>query len=237
MAKYVCSVCGFIYDEEKGIPEKGIKPGTKFEDLPEDFECPWCGAPKTAFDVENDQGDKNDENEQKDKNVEVEDENIVKSEDGDSLSELSYEQMSALCSNLAKGCEKQYLAEECTLFLELAEHYKDKAKKVEDCSFEAMEKLLKSDIEKYKDANEIVTKYEDRGALRSIVWSEKVSKMINSILKQYNDDKEKFLNGKNIYVCEICGFIYVGNELPEICPVCKVTNKKLHKIEGGVINE
>ena len=61
--------------------------------------------------------------------------------------------------------------------------------------------------------------------------------MINSILKQYNDDKEKFLNGKNIYVCEICGFIYVGNELPEICPVCKVTNKKLHKIEGGVINE
>ena len=237
MAKYVCSVCGFIYDEEEGIPEKGIKPGTKFEDLPEDFECLWCGASKDAFDIDNDQGDKKEENEQKDKNVEVEDENIVKSEDGDLLSKLSYEQMSALCSNLAKGCEKQYLTEECTLFLELAEHYKDKAKKVEDCSFEAMEKLLKSDIEKYKDANEIAIKYEDRGALRSIVWSEKVSKMINSILKQYNDDKEKFLNGKNIYVCEICGFIYVGNELPEICPVCKVTNKKLHKIEGGVINE
>ena len=181
MAKYVCSVCGFIYDEEEGIPEKGIKPGTKFEDLPEDFECLWCGASKDAFDIDNDQGDKKEENEQKDKNVEVEDENIVKSEDGDLLSKLSYEQMSALCSNLAKGCEKQYLTEECTLFLELAKYYKDKAKKVEDCSFEEMEKLLKSDIEKYKDANEIAIKYEDRGALRSIVWSEKVSKMFEDL--------------------------------------------------------
>lgn len=49
MKKYVCELCGWIYDEELGLPEKGIAPGTKFEDLPEDFECELCGAGKLAF--------------------------------------------------------------------------------------------------------------------------------------------------------------------------------------------
>lgn len=52
MKKYVCNVCGFIYDEEVGIPEKGIPAGTKFEDLPEDFECPLCGVSKDMFEEE-----------------------------------------------------------------------------------------------------------------------------------------------------------------------------------------
>ncbi|MGC8993445.1 MAG: rubredoxin [Candidatus Aenigmatarchaeota archaeon] len=49
MAKYVCKVCGYVYDEEKGDPESGIKPGTKFEDLPDDWVCPICGATKEMF--------------------------------------------------------------------------------------------------------------------------------------------------------------------------------------------
>lgn len=49
MKKYVCDVCGWIYDEEEGDPENGIAPGTKFEDLPEDFECPECGVGKEVF--------------------------------------------------------------------------------------------------------------------------------------------------------------------------------------------
>ena len=49
MKKYVCEVCGWEYDEEAGAPEYGIAPGTKFEDLPEDFECPLCGVDKTNF--------------------------------------------------------------------------------------------------------------------------------------------------------------------------------------------
>ena len=52
MAKYECVVCGFIYDEAEGIPEDGIAPGTKWEDLPDDFECPLCGASKDDFSVE-----------------------------------------------------------------------------------------------------------------------------------------------------------------------------------------
>ena len=47
--KYVCSACGWEYDEELGYPEGGIAPGTKWEDVPEDFECPLCSVSKDQF--------------------------------------------------------------------------------------------------------------------------------------------------------------------------------------------
>ena len=50
--KYVCDVCGWEYDEEKGYPEGGIAPGTKWEDIPEDFECPLCSVGKDQFSEE-----------------------------------------------------------------------------------------------------------------------------------------------------------------------------------------
>ena len=50
--KYVCDLCGCVYDEAAGDPEHGIVPGTKFSDLPEDLECPLCGAGKDQFSAE-----------------------------------------------------------------------------------------------------------------------------------------------------------------------------------------
>lgn len=47
--KYSCELCGFVYDEEVGDVRNGIAPGTKFADLPRDFECPGCGYEKEAF--------------------------------------------------------------------------------------------------------------------------------------------------------------------------------------------
>jgi len=49
MAKYKCSVCGYIYDPKLGDPDGGIKPGTPFEKLPDDWVCPVCGAAKSQF--------------------------------------------------------------------------------------------------------------------------------------------------------------------------------------------
>ena len=46
---YVCEICGWEYDEEQGYPEGGIDPGTKWEDVPEDFECPLCFVGKDQF--------------------------------------------------------------------------------------------------------------------------------------------------------------------------------------------
>ena len=47
--KYVCGVCGWVYDEEKGYPEGGIAPETKWENLPDGFACPLCGVNKDEF--------------------------------------------------------------------------------------------------------------------------------------------------------------------------------------------
>lgn len=49
MKKFVCTVCGWEYDEAEGYAEGGILPGTAFEDLPEDFVCPLCGVGKEDF--------------------------------------------------------------------------------------------------------------------------------------------------------------------------------------------
>jgi rubredoxin len=49
MNKWECTVCGYIYDPELGDPENGIKENTRFEDLPEDWTCPECGAEKDQF--------------------------------------------------------------------------------------------------------------------------------------------------------------------------------------------
>lgn len=52
MKKYVCDACGWFYDEELGDSTLGIAPGTKFEDLAEDFACPLCGVGKDMFSEE-----------------------------------------------------------------------------------------------------------------------------------------------------------------------------------------
>ena len=49
MDKWKCTVCGYIYDPKEGDPDGGIEPGTSFDDLPEDWACPVCGAEKSEF--------------------------------------------------------------------------------------------------------------------------------------------------------------------------------------------
>lgn len=51
MKKYACLICGEIYDPAVGDPENGVEPGTAFEDLPDDWVCPVCGAEKEQFEV------------------------------------------------------------------------------------------------------------------------------------------------------------------------------------------
>ena len=51
MKKYICEVCGYIYDPEAGDPDNGVAPGTSFEDIPEDWVCPLRGVGKDQFAV------------------------------------------------------------------------------------------------------------------------------------------------------------------------------------------
>ena len=218
MRKFKCSICGYTYDEDSGLPEKGIARGTRWEDIPQDFVCPICGAPKTAFE------------ELKETNT-VPKHTILEDEHVESLRELTPGELSALCSNLAKGCEKQHLTEAIDLFYQLADYYKSKVASHSSRNFEDIAEVLKYDLsESYTKANIVAAEKADRGALRALVWSEKVSTMANFLLERYAKEGNSMLENTKLYVCEICGFIYLGNDLPEICPVCKVPNYKISQI-------
>lgn len=52
MDRYVCTICGYVYDPKQGDPDNGVAAGTKWEDVPDDWECPVCGASKDDFEKE-----------------------------------------------------------------------------------------------------------------------------------------------------------------------------------------
>lgn len=222
MKTYVCSICGYVYDEAAGIPGSGIALGTRWENLPGDWVCPWCGAPKAMF------REPAPAPAQKAK----EEKALLTHQLGDGLRELTMGEMSILCSNLAKGCEKQYLKEEQTLFTKLADYLKDRTPQVEGEGMESLAKLAVGDLEQgFPLAEARAVEELDRGAQRALVWSKKVTIMLASLLGRYEKEGSGFLEHTNVYVCDICGFIYVGDAPPDVCPVCKVPNWKMSKIE------
>lgn len=100
--------------------------------------------------------------------------------------------------------------------------------------FETLRTLVNDNLSDiYPIASQTAKELNDRGSLRALVWSEKVSRIQSSLLDRLLKEGSDFIEKTNVYVCEICGYIYVGDEAPEICPVCKVPNFKLHKIERG----
>ena len=223
MAKYVCQICGYVYDEAAGIPEQGIPPGTKWEDLPDDWICPLCGAAKAEF-----------------KKREESPASAIKTSapnrlpSGD-MKEMTALEISALCTNLSRGCEKQYKEEEATLFRDLAFFFKTAAAPPESPSSEQLLRLIDKDlVEGFPNANAISSDSEDRGALRALVWSEKVTRILKSLLIRYEKEGDTMLEKTGVYVCTICGFVYVGDTLPQVCPVCKAPNWKFERIEGSV---
>lgn len=221
MRRYVCSVCGYIYDEAKGIPERGIAAGTKWEDLPKEWVCPLCGASKAEFRMEDSQ------------NVVKPTQPVLVTESAEDMAELSAMELSAICSNLARGCEKQYMAEEASQFKRLADSLRASYAPAKDASVKRLISLIEHDLEiGFLTANNVSKKNEDRGAQRALVWSEKVTRILRSLLIRYEAEGEAMLENTNVYVCTVCGFIFVGENPPELCPVCKVPSWKFEKVEG-----
>ena len=217
MKQMVCSICSYTYDESKGIPESGIAPGTKWEDLPDDWKCPICGAGKEAF------REKKDSSPAKTSDI---------SEKPHAEKELSAMELSIICSNLARGCEKQYLPEQEADFKKLAEFFRSKADHDANADIKKLAELINKDLSSYYPyASSEASKQPDRGALRSLVWSEKVTLMLQSLISRYQAEGEKMLENTGVYVCTVCGFVFIGNNPPEICPVCKVPSWKFEKIE------
>ena len=208
--KYVCQICGYVYDDAK---EK-----VPFAELPDDWKCPLCGAAKSDFKPEAN-GDE--------KKVVT----AIEPMEAD-LEKLSAGQLAALCSNLARGCEKQYKQEEADLFKQLADYFTAVVPAVNDASVEKLAKELQTDADNYAAVRATADANADRGAARVCVWGEKVTRMLSSLVNRYLNEGEAMLKDTNIWVCTTCGFVYIGDTAPELCPVCKVPDWKFEKIEG-----
>ena len=208
--KYICQICGYVYDDAK---EK-----VPFAELPDDWKCPLCGAAKSDF--------KPEENGDEKKEV-----TVLEPMEAD-LEKLSAGQLAALCSNLARGCEKQYKQEEADLFKQLADYFTAVVPAVNDASVEKLAKELQTDANNYAAVRATADANADRGAARVCVWGEKVTRMLSSLVNRYLNEGEAMLKDTNIWVCTTCGFVYIGDTPPELCPVCKVPNWKFEKIEG-----
>ena len=209
--RYICTICGYVYDDEK---EK-----VPFSELPDTWVCPICKAGKSAFEPEE---------VKEEKKVEVSP--IVVDDD---MKQLSPGELSAICSNLARGCEKQYKMKESALFKEMADYFKAAAPKVDGADKTMFHDLLKDDLDRlYPSLSANAKKEGDRGTQRITVWGEKVTAILYSLLERYEKEGDAFLKDTKIWVCSVCGFVYVGDAAPELCPVCKVPSWKFDCIEG-----
>ncbi len=213
MKRYRCKICGYIYDESV---EK-----VKFEDLPEDWKCPLCGAPKNLFE------------EIKEANEEIIEKEVLEEEndvDEEDLRELTDYEISLICSNLARGCEKQYLEEEKNLFSELSKYYESKEQNLEGTLSDIKNKVTE-DVNNLNRAMNVADKYQDRGAKRIITWATKTSNIMNVIIDNYQNKGIDYLKNTKIWVCDICGFVFVGDVPPQVCPICKVPNFKILEVK------
>lgn len=209
MAKWICNICGYVYDEEKeGVP---------FDALPEGWVCPLCGAEKSAFSLEKPQAAAA----------------PVTALPHTDLQALSPGALAALCSNLARGCEKQYRPEEAAQFQMLADFFTAAAPAPVDGSLDRLLALIEADLQEGYPALQSAARAQgDRGTQRICVWGEKVTRILDSLLRRYQREGEAFLQDTQVWVCSVCGFVYVGEEPPELCPVCKVPAWKFEAVEG-----
>ena len=136
----------------------------------------------------------------------------------------------------ANGDEKKVVTAiepmEADLFKQLADYFTAVVPAVNDASVEKLAKELQTDAENYAAVRATADANADRGAARVCVWGEKVTRMLSSLVNRYLNEGEAMLKDTNIWVCTTCGFVYIGDTPPQLCPVCKVPDWKFEKIEG-----
>ena len=211
--RYVCSICGYVYDE--------AKQGKPFAALPETWTCPLCGAAKSAFAPE-----------AAAKSAAPAPTVAPPTPAHGDMQKLSPGALSILCSNLARGCEKQYKEEEAALFREIAAWFAAAAPAARETGVDALASRIGEDLAAYHTLNAAAAQAGDRGTQRICVWGEKVTAILKTLLERYRREGEAMLRDTDIWVCSVCGFAYVGKEPPRLCPVCKVPAWKFEKIEG-----
>lgn len=224
--KYRCPACGYIYDEALGLLSVGIPPGTRWERLSSKWVCPKCKFPKAKFTLLNPaQNSSQNTNGTRLTSVSIED---VKSYEN--MHQMSYGELSALCSGLAHSCEIQYLFPEAKQFMILSDYYKAHIKPPSDASVDQLLTMISEDQSAFARADEAAETANDRGAMRILKWCEGATESINSVLSLYKAQGDQIFQNNSIYICEICGHIEISNTMPSDCPVCHVSSVKIQKV-------
>lgn len=209
--KYICQICGYVYDEDTE--------GIAFRDLPDDWTCPICKAPKSRF-------------------APAEAETLLESDTTDDeydeeLTEFPTGVLAAIFSNLARGAEKQYRDSDAKHLRAIADYFTSRVSDIPAPGISLLKEISSKNSNSYfPEIRKAAVASSDRGALRACTWSEKVELIISALLEKYETEGEKGLENTKIWVCSICGFVYIGDNPPEICPVCKVPEWKFNEIRG-----
>ena len=214
MKKYLCTVCGHVYDEDAGDEKANIPQKTAFESLPEKWTCPVCGAFQLQF-------------------REITDQNKTEETTPKKAPNLSALKNSVICSNLAKACEKQHKTDSAAVYHSLAREFKEAVPKPDTVSFSALQKECVHDIASLVPiAKKVAENHHDRGALRAVTWTEKVTRIQHTLLERHAEEGPALFKDKNVYLCPACGFIFIDTHAPSRCPVCSAPDWKFETMEG-----
>ncbi len=196
--------------------------------LPEDFVCPICGAGKDAFVLKEDKPKAE-----------------AALEKPHTEKELSPMEMSIICSNLARGCEKQYMPTESENFKKLAEFFLSKAEPTAENIASQLPDILSKAVAKssrlmaedlIREAGFMLPQSANTKEFLELIKSypDIPVDVVEALLKtiKFNEEPEK-KEVKKIakWKCSICGYVHEGAEAPEQCPMCKQPKEKFVKVE------
>ena len=132
-------------------------------------------------------------------------------------------------SNLKQAAEKQQEPVLAESFSNLASEFDTKKYKTKTLS-ELKEKVAADLSGIYPWLQADAADAEDRGVMRALKWGQKVTAIQKALIDRYESKGEPLLEGESLFVCEACGFIFLGDSVPEICPVCKAPASRFSKV-------
>ena len=214
--RYICSICGYVYDEEKeGVP---------FSGLPDTWVCPLCRAAKSLFAPE-----RQPETASAPVTPALSRETNVPDEAPELLSPWSSPPCAPTWPEAARSSTRRrkrpYFRRLPTISRRRLPPPRMTAAAWQACSrmiWTGGIRLSTAPPESWATA----------APRESASGGEKVTMILNSLAQRYRAEGPSFLKYTQIWVCSVCGFVFVGNEPPELCPVCKVPAWKFDKIEG-----
>ncbi|HAK47053.1 MAG TPA: hypothetical protein DCO79_14195 [Spirochaeta sp.] len=138
-----------------------------------------------------------------------------------------HESLPVIFSNLQKASEKQQNYDSAEHFGKLSEKYYQDAVSGD---LRTIKDMIVTDISSMADIQSLAGENGDRGILRALRWGGKVAAIQKSLIDRYLSKGEALTEGKEIFLCEACGFIFLGNAVPGLCPVCKAPSSRFTKV-------